>query len=288
MKVGFLGLGAMGAAIATRLADAGHELVAWNRTSKPGPGMLVPDPAAALAAPVSFSMLADDAAVDAVLTDAALAGDGGRVHVCLSSISPDASERLRIRCENAGIGYLAAPVLGRPPAAAAGQLHILAGGPDEDLARVADLLAVIGQRTWHVSVEPSVSNVIKVAVNYTIIHSLQAIAESTALTEAYGVPATEFAELLTETLFGGSVHRIYSDLIARRAYRPAGFTVPLGAKDLRLAREAADARNVSLPSADVLAEVFRAALSRPGAEQDDWASIAEVTRNPDITKEQQP
>jgi 3-hydroxyisobutyrate dehydrogenase-like beta-hydroxyacid dehydrogenase len=278
MQVGFLGLGAMGTVIAGRLVDAGHELVAWNRTPGALAGAAVPGEA--LACAVSFSMLADDTAVASVLSDEALAGPADRVHVCLSSISPAASEQLRSRCENAGVGYLAVPVLGRPPAAAAGQLHLLAGGPDHELARVADLLAVIGQRTWHVSGDPQVANVIKVAVNYTIIHSLQAIAESTALTEAYGVPATDFAELLSETLFGGSVHRIYGELIARRAYRPAGFTVPLGAKDLRLARETAAARDVRLPSAGVLEEIFSAALRRPGAENDDWASIAEVTRTP--------
>lgn len=288
-RVGFLGLGAMGVAIASRLIGAGHELVAWNRTPKAGASAAVPGDALAL--PVSFSMLADDGAVGSVLTDMALAGVGlagesRRVHVCLSSISPEASEQLRLRCEKAGVSYLAAPVLGRPEAAAAGQLNVLAGGDDETLARVADLLAVIGKRTWHISTEPQVANVIKVAVNYTIIHTLQALAESTALAEAYDVPAPDFAELLSETLFGGVTHRTYADLIARRAYRPAGFTVPLGAKDLRLARETAAARDVWLPSAAVLDEIFTAALRRPGAEQDDWASIAEVTRTTPVAEEQ--
>lgn len=283
-QVGFLGLGAMGTAIAARLTGAGHQVIAWNRTPKPV--ATASDPASALALPVSFSMLADDAAVSSVLTDDALAGSPGRVHVCLSSISPVASEELRLRCEKAGVAYLAAPVLGRPEAAAAGQLSVLAGGPPEVLRQVADLLAVIGRRTWHVSTEPSVANVVKVAVNYTIIHALQALAESTALAEAYDVPAAGFAELLTETLFGGVAHHTYANLIARRAYRPAGFTVPLGAKDLRLAREIAAERDVRLPSLAVLDEVFATALQRPGADQDDWASIAEVTRTP--TTEENP
>lgn len=276
MSIGFLGLGSMGSAIAARLVGAGHPVVAWNRS--PVPGATTTDPVDALAQPVSFSMLADDTAVAAILTEDALAGDAGRVHVCLSSISPEASAALADRCKRSGVAYLAAPVLGRPPAAAAGRLNVLAGGPAQTLARLADLLDVIGERTWHVSPEPPVANVVKVAVNYTIIHTLQALAESTTLAEAYGVPAPDFAELLSGTLFGGVAHRTYADLIARRAYRPAGFTVPLGAKDLRLAREAAAARGVRLPSLGVLDEIFTAALCRPGAEQDDWASIAEVTR----------
>jgi len=290
--VGFLGLGAMGSVVAGRLAAAGLHLTVWNRSGpateplQAAGAVVGPDPVAALALPVSFSMLADDAATEAVLTDEALTGGPGRVHVCLASISPEASELLRSRCERAHVAYVAAPVLGRPEVAAAGQLNILAGGPDDAVARVADLLAAIGKRTWHVSNEPPVANVIKIAVNYTIMHSLQALAESTALVEAYGVPAPDFAELLAETLFGGIVHRTYGDLIARRAYRPAGFTVPLGAKDLRLAREIAAARDVHLPSAAVLDEIFSAALGRPGAEKDDWASIAEVTRTTTIAEEQ--
>lgn len=282
-RVGFLGLGSMGASIAVRLAGAGHEVVAWNRTPKPG--ATADDPATALRLPVSFSMLADDSAVAAVLTDDELAGEAGRVHVCLSSISPEASEQLRLRCEEAGMAYLAAPVLGRPEVAAAGQLDVLAGGPAETVAQVSDLLAAVAKRTWHVSTEPSVANVVKIAVNYTIIHSLQALGESTSLVEAYDVPAATFAELLSESLFGGIAHRTYAGLIARRAYRPAGFTVPLGAKDLRLAREAATARAVRLPSLTVLEEIFTAALRRPGAEQDDWASIAEVTRTDPTAEE---
>jgi 3-hydroxyisobutyrate dehydrogenase-like beta-hydroxyacid dehydrogenase len=285
-QVGLLGLGAMGSAIAGRLTDAGHELMTWNRTPRESVGTAVSAPAEALASPVSFSMLADDAAVAADLTEEALTGGPGRVHACLSSISPAASERLQSRCERSGVAYVAAPVLGRPEVAAAGQLNVLAGGPDDAVARIADLLAAIGKRTWRVSTEAQVANVIKVAVNYSMIHSLQALAESTALVEAYGVPAPEFAELLAETLFGGIVHRTYGDLIARRAYRPAGFTVPLGAKDLRLAGEVAAARDVWLPSAAVLDEIFTAALRRPGAEQDDWASIAEVTRSNPIAEEQ--
>lgn len=284
-QIGFLGLGAMGSALVERLVAAGHEVTAWNRTPRESAATVAAGPGDALAAPVSFSMLADDDAVAAVLTDDALAGPSGRVHVCLSSISPEASAALSRRCGAAGVAYLAAPVLGRPEVAAAGQLNVLVGGPPEVLADVGDVLATVGRRTSHVSPDPPVANVVKLAVNYLIIHSLQALAESTSLAEAYDVPPTAFAELLSETLFGGIAHRTYADLIARRAYRPAGFTVPLGAKDLRLVRQAADARGVRLPSGQVLAEIFDAALARPGAERDDWASIAEVTRTTSSTEE---
>jgi len=281
-EVGFLGLGAMGTAILARLTGAGYDVAAWNRTPKPGATATLDE---VLGRRISFSILADDVAVEEVLTVDALAGPPGRVHVCMSSISPEASTALRQRCEEAGVDYLSAPVLGRPQVAAAGQLNVLVGGQAEVLAQVAHLFSVVGRRTWHVSPEPQVANVIKLAVNYAIIHSLQAIAESTALAEAYEVAAPQFAELLVETLFGGVVHRTYADLIARRAYRPAGFTVPLGAKDLRLARAAAAARGLDLPSASVLDEIFAAALQRPGAVHDDWASIAEVTRTAHIDEE---
>lgn len=285
-EVGFVGLGAMGSAVAGRLVEAGHRVTVWNRSPAAAEplrarGAVVAERAEqALALPVSFSMLADDDAVGAVLTaDALAAGGPGRVHVCLSSISPTASERLGATCARAEVGYLAAPVLGRPPVAAAGGLNVVAGGPADVLDRVADLLEVIGTRTWHISTEPRTAHVVKIAVNYGIVHAIQSLAETTALVEAHGVPAPDFVELLTGTMFGGLAHRTYGDLIARRAYRPAGFTVPLGAKDLRLVRAAAAERGVDLPSLDVLAKLFAAALERPGADQDDWASVAEVTRS---------
>ncbi|MFJ9313036.1 NAD(P)-dependent oxidoreductase [Pimelobacter simplex] len=285
--VGFLGLGSMGSAMAGRLVAAGYRVRVWNRSPAAGDRLaaqgaeVAPDAATALAADVSFSMLADDAAARAVLTPEALGGAAGRVHVSMASLSPSASRELHRRCTEAGLDFLAAPVLGRPEVAAAGGLQVLAGGRPEVVARVRPMLEAIGSRVWPVADRPEVANVVKIAVNLQIIHALQALAESIALVEAHDVAADDLAELLGATLFGGVVHRTYGQLIARRAYQPAGFTVPLGAKDLGLAAEVAEDAGVTLPSLPVLQQVFAAALEHPEAASLDWAAIAEVTRQPD-------
>ncbi|WP_308281170.1 NAD(P)-dependent oxidoreductase [Pimelobacter sp. 30-1] len=286
--VGFLGLGSMGSAMAGRLVAARHRVRVWNRSPAAGVRLaeqgaeLAADAALALQAPVSFSMLADDEAAQAVLSPAALDGPAGRLHVSMASLSPRASRELGRRCADAGMDYLAAPVLGRPAVAASGGLNILVGGRNEALERARPLLETIGARVWPISERPEVANVVKIAVNLQIIHALQALAESIALVEAHEVAPDLFAELLGATLFGGVVHRTYGQLIAERAYRPAGFTVPLGAKDLRLAAEVAEDGGVVLPSLPALQGVFAAALERPGAESLDWAAIAEVTRHPEL------
>jgi 3-hydroxyisobutyrate dehydrogenase-like beta-hydroxyacid dehydrogenase len=283
--IGFLGLGSMGTAIATRLADAGHALVVWNRSphrARPlvDCGATLADvPEEALACEVSLSMLADDRAAEAVLTAQALGhGPAGRTHACLSSISPGCTDRLAAVADGAGVAYLAAPVLGRPDVAAAGRLHVLAAGAPRARAAVSELLAVVGQRTWDLGPEPRTASVVKIAVNYTIIHALQAMSESFALVEEHGIEVPLFADLLAETLFPGAVYRGYGTLIAHRSYRPAGFTVPLGAKDLALAEDVAAEVGLPLPTAAVLRQVFEVAARSPEAASDDWSAIAEVTR----------
>lgn len=285
--VGFLGLGSMGSAMAGRLVAAGYRVRVWNRSPAACDRLaaqgaeVAADAADALAADVSFSMLADDRAARAVLTSPALSGAPGRVHVSMASLSPAASRELGRRCAAAGLDYLAAPVLGRPEVAAAGGLQVLAGGRPAVVEQVRPMLETIGSRVWPVAERPEVANVVKIAVNLQIIHALQALAESITLVEAHDVAADEFAELLGATLFGGVVHRTYGRLIAGRSYQPPGFTVPLGAKDLGLAAEVAADAGVTLPSLPVLQQVFAAALERPGAAGLDWAAIAEVTRHPD-------
>ena len=135
---------------------------------------------------LSISMLADDDAADAVLDDAATAGARG-IHVNMASISPAAADRLEARFAAAGVGYVAAPVLGRPPVAAAGQLNILAAGPAEYLDAVEPILGILGKRTWRLGERPRVANVVKIAVNFHIIHTIQTLGESIAMTERQGV-----------------------------------------------------------------------------------------------------
>ena len=125
---------------------------------------------------------------------------------------------------------------------------------------------------------PRTANVVKAAVNYDIIHAMEAIGESLTLVESEGVDANEFVELLRSTLFGGVVYTSYGDIIANRRYHPAGFDISLGLKDLGLAEDIAAAAGVDLPTAGALRGVFEEALADPELHDADWSAIAEITR----------
>lgn len=282
--VGFLGLGNMGAAIAGRLIDAGYELIIWNRSPARARllvnrgARLASSPKEALAADVSFSMLANDEAMVSVFDDNTLRSVAGRTHVVMASISPRLAKRLSRAFHERGAQYVAAPVLGRPELAASGQLNVLAAGPAAAVDRVEPLLGVVGRHVWRLGERASMANTVKAAVNYNIIHALQAIGESTAMVERQGVDAELFAELLSGTLFGGTVYQVYGGIIARRAYSPPGFRVELGRKDLGLAQEVAQDSGVVPATLSVLIDVFDRALDDDELREYDWSAIAEVSR----------
>jgi 3-hydroxyisobutyrate dehydrogenase-like beta-hydroxyacid dehydrogenase len=282
--IGFLGLGTMGREMARRLVDAGHDVVVWNRSADAVAPLVdagasaAPSPAEALAAPISFSMLANDEAADAVLSAENLPGEPGRLHVAMASLSPAAASRLSARHAEAGVAYLAAPVLGRFTVAAAGELNIIAAGAAADLERAAPYFEILGKRVWAVGTEPHIANVVKAAVNYDIIHAFQAIAESVALVEAHDVDAALFTELLSSTLFPGPVYTGYGAMIAEGRYTPPGFTMALGSKDLGLAEAIAADAGIVLPTAPVLRRAFDAALASDDLKDVDWSAVAEITR----------
>ena len=282
--LGFLGLGTMGSGMARRLVDAGHTVLVWNRSQGAVDELVAAGarraarPSDALAAPVSFSMLANDQAVEAVFDDDAVAAAEGSTHVLMSSISPALADRMTERLTRAGAVHIAAPVLGRPAVAAAGQLNILAAGPAEAVDQVEPYLAAIGKRTWRLGERPSVANAVKVAVNYNIIHALQALGESIAMTERLGVEPAQFTELLSSTLFGGVAYTGYGQIIANGEYDPPGFTMALGRKDLGLAEEVAASTGVEPATLPALVSVFERALADPELRGYDWSAIAEVSR----------
>jgi 3-hydroxyisobutyrate dehydrogenase-like beta-hydroxyacid dehydrogenase len=236
-------------------------------------------PAEALAAPLSFSMLANDEATESVLSPETLESAAGSTQVCMASVSPAAADRLSALCEEHGVEYVAAPVLGRPDVAARGDLNIIAAGSPPAVAALEHYFSIIGRRTWDAGTTPRTANVVKVAVNYNIIHALQALAESIALVEAQGGSSTDFVDLLGSTVFGGVVYQGYGAIIAERRYRPAGFALAMGLKDLRLAESTASEVDLNLPALGLLKSVFQAALADPVLDGADWSAIAEVTRN---------
>jgi 3-hydroxyisobutyrate dehydrogenase-like beta-hydroxyacid dehydrogenase len=268
--------------MAARLLEAGHDVRVWNRSEGATTGLVargavaVQSVESVLSADVVISMLANDEACDTVFgIDAVNAAPKGAVHVNMATISVALADELTARYRDAGVAYVAAPVLGRPPAAASGQLTIIAGGTDTDIDRVAPYLDVLGRAVWRVGATPSTANLVKIGVNYNLLHTLQALAESVNLIERGGVDGQTFVDILTGSLFSGIAYTGYGKAIAARDYDP-GFTVALGLKDLGLAEQAAASNGSALPTSPVLRDVFEAAV-REAAERD-WSAVAEVTR----------
>ena len=285
--VAFLGLGAMGAGMASRLLDEGYGVTVWNRSRPAIDALAVREgvtvaasPAAAFATcEIVHSMLADDAALLAVFDDELLASvPAGRVHINHATISPAAARELAERHARHGVGYVQAPVLGRSTIAATGGLLVVASGDPAAVAAAMPSLEALGQKTWNLGDDVAMASVVKIAVNYSLISAMQSIAESVSLVEATGIDSSEFVEILTHTAFSGAAHKGYAPIIAEKRYRPVGFAMSLGLKDLGLAEAAAAERGVSLPIAPVLHELFEAALADSELSELDWSAVAEVTR----------
>ena len=286
MKVGFIGLGNMGSAIARNLIQAGHTLTVYNRTrSRAEPfgslgARIAETPGEAAAdAEVLFTMLADDAAVEAVILEprnALQALPAGAAHISMSTISVALSRHLAEAHRERKQHYLAAPVFGRPEAAAAAKLFVVAAGPIEEIKRCRPLFDAIGQKTFIAGEEAHAANVIKLAGNFLITTVIEGLAEAFALGRKFGVDSHALLEILTESLFAAPVYRTYGSMIASDKFEPAGFKLPLGLKDNRLLLAAAEEATVPMPMASLIHDRFVAALAR-GLGESDWAAIARIS-----------
>jgi 3-hydroxyisobutyrate dehydrogenase-like beta-hydroxyacid dehydrogenase len=223
-------------------------------------------------------MLSNEVVVREVCGPARLeAVPDGFIHVNHATISAQAAEEFAGHAAANGYGYVAAPVIGRPNAAAAGALTILAAGAPDAVDASLPMLEVMGRRVWRYGDAAQAANLAKISVNYLIVHALQALAESITLLERNGLDAGTFVQMINDSIFPGVIYGGYGDAIARASYRPAGFSTVLGLKDLMLAIEAAAQTGVDLPTGPILQELLAAAVSEVG-EDADWAAIAEVTR----------
>ena len=286
MKVGFIGLGNMGSAIARNLIQAGHTLTVYNRTrSRAEPfgslgARIAETPGEAAAdAEVLFTMLADDAAVAAVILEpgnALQALPAGAPHISMSTISVALSRHLAEAHRERNQNYVAAPVFGRPEAAAVAKLFVVAAGPIEEIKRCRPLFDAIGQKTFIVGEEAHAANVIKLAGNFLITTVIEGLAEAFAFGRKFGVDSHAFLEILTESLFAAPVYRTYGSMIASDKFEPAGFKLPLGLKDNRLLLAAAEEATVPMPMASLIHDRFVAALAR-GLGESDWAAIARIS-----------
>lgn len=278
MKIGFIGLGAMGRAMAKNLAAARHDVRAWNRSGGTIEGVtMVSSAGEAFDADAVLTMLSDDDAIRSVVLEANLlaAARPGLVHVVTSTISVAFAHELVAAHAHAGIGYVSAPVLGRPDVAARGELNILAGGDQSAIDRVRPILDVIGGRIWAIGDDAPSANAAKIACNMMITMAIEAMAEAVVLTETNGVTRESFFELILGTLFGSRSYQTYSANIAQGDYKP-GFKATLGLKDLRLAKEAAADAGRALPMLDAVHGRMREAVEA-GLGDRDWSAMAKFT-----------
>ena len=288
MKLAFLGTGNMGAPMALNLIHAGHEVTVYNRTlrktdplAKAGARLALSPADAVGGAEVAITMLANDQAVREAML-AANAGQRaaidalarGAVHMSASTISVAFSKELAEAHTTRGQGYVAAPVLGRPEAAAAKKLWIMAAGPADQVDRCRPLMEAMGRGVTIVGEQPWRANLAKIAANFMLASMLEAMAEAFALIKKSGTDMHPFLEILN-ALFSSPVYTNYGQIIVDEKFEPAGFRLTLGSKDVGLALAAAQDAAVPMPLASLIRDHYLSAIAH-GRGDADWSALAEV------------
>ena len=284
MEVGIIGLGKMGRGIANSLLRAGHQVIAYNRTGAKAAalastGATVADSIAdACRAGIVITMLSDDAALEsaALATDGILASlPSGGIHISCSTISVALADKLTDAHARANQSFVSAPVFGRPDAAEAARLAVVAAGEKTALDRCKPLFEALGPKLLVIGDQPSQANVVKLTGNFMIATVLESLSESIAFARKSGVDPAALLDFLTSTLFNAPVYKTYGGLILEGKFEPAGFVVAIGLKDIRLVLQAAEATSVPLPIASVIRDRFLTAIGR-GHQNSDWSVIAQI------------
>ncbi len=282
MNIGFLGLGNMGEPIAANLLAAGHQVTVWNRTAAKAKPLvekgarLAKSVAEAAANEIVFTMVADDRALEQIL-DSGLADHlpKNAVHVSLSTISVDMAEKLKKLHQEHQQLFISAPVFGRPEAAAAKKLWVVAAGERKALDQAHSALEAIGQSVFEIGNDPVQANVAKISGNFLIASALEAMGEAVMLVRKYGLDPVKYMDFMTSTLFSAPVYKNYGMKIAKEEYEPVGFRAPLALKDMRLAIAAGEGKTAPLPLASLLRDHMLMTIAHYG-EDVDWSMIAKL------------
>jgi 3-hydroxyisobutyrate dehydrogenase-like beta-hydroxyacid dehydrogenase len=284
MKVGFIGLGRMGRAIAGRIQAAGLDLIVYNRSPEKtrelaAAGVKVAGTIAQACSDrdIVITMLSDDAALDQVMSGpGGICGSlpAGSIHMIMGTHGTTAIGSCTERHMQAGQLVVGAPVLGRPDAAAAGQLGIVIGGPQPVVQRCRPVIDAIARRVFEAGDKPEHAAIVKLANGLVLACAIEAMGEGFSLIRKYGVDAKVLYDVLTEGLFAAPAYKGYGKLIAEEDYLNVGFTVELGLKDVRLILSAADRQHVPLPALNVLHDRLLSAVAH-GSGSKDWAFVAQ-------------
>jgi 3-hydroxyisobutyrate dehydrogenase-like beta-hydroxyacid dehydrogenase len=285
MKIAFIGLGNMGTPMARHLIRADHEVTVWNRSrdkaeplKSEGAKIAQSLAEAAKEAEIVITMLADDAAVESSILHSGAVIDSlpkGATHISMSTISVALSRKLEEEHAKRGQHYLAAPVFGRPEAAAGGKLFIAAAGDKDVMELCRPVLESMGQKVFVIGAKPEMANVVKLSGNFLIATVIESLGEAIALARKYDIDPHAYVDFLTSTLFNAPVYKTYGGIIADEQYTPPGFKLRLGLKDIRLALSAGESVDAPLPIARLIRDHMLTALAR-GMEELDWSSTAKL------------
>jgi len=268
----------MGAGMARRLLDAGHEVCVFDVFAKAAEplaaaGARVAASVAELAArsEIVVTMLVEDAAI----ADVALGANGltanmrkGAVHVVMGTHGVAMVRQLDAKHREAGQVLVAAPVLGRPDLAATGQLGIVAGGPEDAVARVTPLLSVMGKRIFPAGKKPESATAIKLANNAVLGCAMVAMAEGFALVRRYDVIPQVFQDVMVEGLFGATAYKVYGQKMVDQSFDQVGSPITVGLKDATLIAAAANIARVPMPSHNVYIDRLLGAVAHGDADRD--------------------
>jgi 3-hydroxyisobutyrate dehydrogenase-like beta-hydroxyacid dehydrogenase len=282
MRIGFIGLGHMGQPMARNLIRAGHEVTVYNRNrnaadllAKEGARVADSPAKASHGQEIVITMLADDSAVESVVlgTHGVIEGlPAGSLHVSMSTISPDLSQRLSAAHSERGQQYMAATVFGRPEAAAAAKLFIVAAGAGGTLERTKPVFEVLGQRTFIVGERPEHSNWIKLFGNFLITCVMESLGEVFAAARKAEINPSTVFDVMSGSMFGAPAYNTYGPKIINEQFSPAGFKLPLGLKDNRLVLQAAEKVAAPMPFANIVRDRFLSAIAN-GYDELDWSAM---------------
>jgi 3-hydroxyisobutyrate dehydrogenase-like beta-hydroxyacid dehydrogenase len=261
-SIGFIGLGAMGLPMARNIIAAGYKLRVYNRTQSKADELIAlgaefsKTPAAVTAADgIVVTMVANDAALEEIVTGkdgiGQTLGQNG-IHLSMSTISPQLARSLAQFHHQRGAAYVAAPVSGRPDAAAAKQLTMWVSGAKAAQERVAPIVAAMGRGSSDVGTDPAAGHIAKLAANIVVMNTVEILSEVLVFAEQNGLDPHVFADALTSTLFAAPIFKTYSSILTSGQIPDPGFKLSLALKDINLALDASEMARVTLPIASIL------------------------------------
>ena len=276
LRVGWIGAGRMGAAMASRLARAGEDVTVWNRTRAKAEALIehgcaVADTIGDLRGhDVVFTMVSTPADLEQVLTgEGGLLADPDQVPGCVvdcSTVSTESSAAMRAACAERGVDFLASPVSGNGKVVRAGGLSLVVSGPEGTWLKVAPLLAHLGKGATYVG-EGENARLAKIAHNLMLGVVTQCLSEITVLAEKGGMERAAFLEFLNNSVMGSVFTRYKSPAFVNLDYTPT-FTPILLRKDFDLGFAAAHELDVPMPVCAATAAAVQGTVSSGRVEED--------------------